>query len=337
MKIVTATMLVAAGALSISVWWPSASSKTVPAGEVMYEGKPLREWLRKLDASLSPEHKEAVRVVQGIGSNGVPDLILMLKLKDPTSKGDVGLNYGNANARANAARKLGQLGPSAEVAIPHLIEALNDRVPKVRYYAAGALGQFGPEASEAIPGLRAMRRKDSDGRAFAAWALEEIQSKPHSEGVLAAMARATTNDSDAIAEPAVALLYDRGRSDLAIPPLLDMLAVKGSGTYKDSGSWAIYPIRAASRIAMLGPNAREAVDPLTVVLSSSDEFARTCAARALGEIGEEAKPTLPLMLEMLSDDERADGGRLKSESMRAAVERAVRKLDSEALNSDQME
>jgi hypothetical protein len=194
-----------------------------------------------------------------------------------------------------------------------------------------ALGRIGPEAKDAIPKLMAIKANDRDGGIFAEWAVEEIQSKPHSEAILSAMARATTNYDKAIAEPAVVFLRDGGRASLAMPPLLEMLSVKGSGPYKESGSWAIYPIYAVERIAMLGPYGKEAVGPLTAALKASDALLREHAARALGEIGPEAKSALPILLAMLSDKHGKNWQGMADEFWRGVVKRAIQQIDPEAL------
>jgi len=327
-KILFAVLFVAIAAFGVRVWWASAPRRLAP--EPLYEGRPLRVWLRELDDFDTTKKHKALRVVEGIGTNGIPDLIRMLKLKDPTSKSDTEL-VGNWICRWNAAHTLGQLGPQARSAIPHLVKSLEDRVPEVRYFSAQALGRIGPEAKDAVPKLMALKASDPDAGIFADWAAEEIQSKPHSEAVLNAIARATTNYENAIAGPAVIVLRDAGRAGLAIPPLLEMMSVKGSGPYKESGSWGIYPTYAAERIAMLGPYGKEAVGSLMAALNTSDALVRVNAARALGEIGAEAKPALPIMLAMLSGKDGKDWQGMGAEFWQETVKRAVEQIDPKAL------
>jgi HEAT repeat protein len=257
----------------------------------------------------------------------------MLKLKDPKSKSDPPHLVGNSIARENAAYALGRFGPQATGAIPHLTRSLQDRVPAVRYLSAKALGSIGPEAKDAIPHLMALKANDGDGGIFADWAVEEIQSKPHSEAVLKGMAGATTNFDQAIAEPAVVFLRDAGLASLALPPLLQMLSVTGSGPYEESGSRAIYPIYAAERIAMLGPKAKDAVGPLTAALNHSEALVRVNAARALGEIGPEAKPALPILLAMSSGKDGKDWQGMADEFWQGTIKRAIQQIDPEALTT----
>ncbi len=55
--------------------------------------------------------------------------------------------------RAQAARALARMGPTAEPAVDELIIALRDSNEEVRRNAARALGQIGPAAKTAIPAL----------------------------------------------------------------------------------------------------------------------------------------------------------------------------------------
>jgi len=197
----------------------------------------------------------------------------------------------------------------------------------VRYFSAEALGRIGPEAKDAIPKLMALKANDRDAGIFVDWAIEEIQSKPHSEAVLNAMARATTNYDQAIAEPAVVFLRDGGLASLALPALLAMLSAKGSGPYKESASWAIYPTYAAERIAMLGPSAKEAVGPLTTALNGPDALVRLNAVRALGEIGPEARPALPILLSISSGKDAKDWQGMADAFWRGTVRRAIEQID----------
>ena len=295
-----------------------------PIGPI-YENRPLKEWLKEQDDFDSIKKHRAQQVVDNIGTNGIPDLISMLRLKDPQSEDDTDL-VGNWVSRRNAAYTLGRFGPQARGAIPQLERSLNDRDPRVRYFCAEALGRIGPRAIDAIPKLMVLKASDPEGGIFADWAIEEIQSKPHSEAVLKAMAMATTNESESIAEPAVIFLRDSGNARLAVPTLVKMLSVKGSGPDAEDDSWGIYRIYAADRIALLGANGKEAVEPLIAALSDHDPFVRVCIAHSLGEIGPEAKPALPLMLALLNSKDVE-----KDKFSKGAVKRAIQQIDPEVL------
>lgn len=83
------------------------------------------------------------------------------------------------NVRMEAARELGRMGPSAEPAVPYLVEALKDNAVKVRIWAALALGEIGPDAKEAIPELKKATTREynewKDAREAAKQALEKVE------------------------------------------------------------------------------------------------------------------------------------------------------------------
>ena len=79
--------------------------------------------------------------------------------------------------RLKAVDALGNVGPADPVAIPSLIDALEDSDARVRGQAALALLKSGRDAQDAIPALtRAQHDKDAKVRRYAAKALEQIQN-----------------------------------------------------------------------------------------------------------------------------------------------------------------
>ncbi|MHB1037987.1 MAG: HEAT repeat domain-containing protein [Pirellulales bacterium] len=75
-----------------------------------------------------------------IGAAAIPELVAALGDRDE-------------DVRAEAARALARMGPTAKAAVPALIAALGDEHETVRRNAARALGQIGPAAEPAIPAL----------------------------------------------------------------------------------------------------------------------------------------------------------------------------------------
>src|SRR5262245_50146385 len=96
--------------------------------------------------------------------------------EDPVPKLVKQLKDGKADARAKAAKELGQLGAEAKAAVPALAEALiKDADAQVRSYTAYALGQIGPDARAGVPALaEALEDKSEDVRPLAADALGRI-------------------------------------------------------------------------------------------------------------------------------------------------------------------
>jgi HEAT repeat protein len=84
-----------------------------------------------------------------IGEAGVPQLVAVLKSRNP-------------RARAKAGMYLGVIGPKAGEAAPALGKALNDPNVSVRKEAVTALWQIGPPARAALPQLKDALRLDDD-------------------------------------------------------------------------------------------------------------------------------------------------------------------------------
>ena len=82
----------------------------------------------------------------------------------------------NAETRERAFNNLRGLG--ADVAVPALIQALQDKDWQVQAVAAYTLGRFGSEAKSAIPALsKAIKAENADVRFVVAKALGEIGSE----------------------------------------------------------------------------------------------------------------------------------------------------------------
>lgn len=86
--------------------------------------------------------------------------------------------------RASAARQLGEIGPEATLAVPHLLEALDDQHAKVRAQAATALSRLAAGSAEVAARLQARLEKeeDDDARAALQQALESLGKVPPAGG-----------------------------------------------------------------------------------------------------------------------------------------------------------
>jgi hypothetical protein len=82
------------------------------------------------------------------------------------------------NVQLEAAWALGNLGPSAEFAVPALTESLRDAEWNVREASAQALGRVGPSARAAVPALEKARGDEvAQVRTAAAEALKNIRAE----------------------------------------------------------------------------------------------------------------------------------------------------------------
>ena len=134
--------------------------------EPMYEGKRPSAWLkastRVVDVTPVEDMRmsEADEVVRQVGTNAIPTLLRMLRVKD--SALNVRLinlamrqhvvritpaeNWNNAAARA-----FWVLGTNAQSAVPALMEIASQSIsPNSQYCAITALGSVGPPAKEAV-------------------------------------------------------------------------------------------------------------------------------------------------------------------------------------------
>jgi HEAT repeat protein len=70
--------------------------------------------------------------------------------------------------RNAAAYEISGLGPAAAIAVPALIEALDDPSTTVRFPVTVALGEIGPAAADAVPRLKKMMDEEVNDEIAAA-------------------------------------------------------------------------------------------------------------------------------------------------------------------------
>jgi HEAT repeat protein len=188
------------------------------------------------------------------------------------------LFFVQADYRQDAAKRLGQLGPAAGVAVPRLIQSLSDEDERVRVYAAAALIRI---TGDQQPYRSILRR----GLHETIWAADAIASVG-TDWSLATLL-------EAVKHPATEL----GCGD-AIPQL-------SVGTLEENYRW-----QAFGAIGQMGEAARPAVPELVRMLteervSGSNRFRDTklmilCTLQALGPTAKEA---LPLLFDMRRSEE----------------------------------
>jgi len=186
-------------------------------------------------------------------------------------------------ARLAAMEILGTIGGKAKAALPDMVKALADPDDTFQSDAAVAIAGFGADAADAVPDLNKLLEKATTApgtRYAAAYALGRI---------------------GAAAKPALAKLRELAATE---DELLATVAV-----------WAALKIDPAdsSLFASAVPRLRKA-------LRSGEEIVRLEAAVALGDIGPDAKPALPI-LELVAEDDPLS-------SVREAAEQAIAKISA---------
>jgi len=176
------------------------------------------------------------------------------------------LENSDAAVRLEALQAIGKLGPEAERAAPALIAALGDDDPNVRAAAATALGALGPAAKSAVPSL-----------------LEALTDEGHTVAV---------EDGIPSYKPVWAVVSDAlGDVGTAVLPEL-IAALENENPQVCLG--------AAGALHRIGPEAKEAVEPLLKLLKKDDDLTRRGAFYGLMGIGPEAMAAVPALTEALT-------------------------------------
>jgi HEAT repeat protein len=283
------------------------------AGEPVYRGKALGEWIKALKGKDLLPRVEALNVLVQAGPEAraaVPALIGVFRDSDATFLHPLaavalarvgpgalpelkkGLKDKTALVRSGSALALSLMGPRAKDASGALAEALGDREAIVRQAAASALGQIGPGAKGAAPALRkALRDREPGVRVEAADALWRVEKDAKS--AVPALVRVLGEGRPEAAERAAGVLGEIGKPARdALPELKKALGAKD----------ARVRVGAAEACWKVGRDAKSALPVLGSALKDGDADVRRAAARALGTMAGEP-PAGKLLAEALGDAE----------------------------------
>jgi hypothetical protein len=161
-----ALAVLAVALVSVTVWQVAQPS------EPIYQGKPLSSWMKGYMMPdpptfelLEPQRQAADKALRHLGTNAIPTLLRMLRVRDSALKVKLMnlaqrqhiIKIGYTPAKDwNLAAQTGffVLGAEAQSAVPALIEIVNQDISfESQYSAVFALGYIGPSAKEAVPML----------------------------------------------------------------------------------------------------------------------------------------------------------------------------------------
>jgi HEAT repeat protein len=204
------------------------------------------------------------------------------------------LRHEDRRAREFALRSLGDQGPAARPAVPALVQSLEDPVLHLRTLAYQVMGRIGPGAEEAIPALseRLMPKfRDMTEAQWAAKTLRRIGPK-----ALGALVEALEGGGEYPAQLAAGALGQMGAGARPAVPALARALQSESLRIREA---------AANALRLLGPVAIEAVPQLVLAAKGADPSTKSRAIGALAKVG---PPAVQLLLDVIEGEAGADQG-----------------------------
>jgi HEAT repeat protein len=204
------------------------------------------------------------------------------------------LKKGNPAERSRAIRALGATASRYPAAVSAIGEALQDEDYLVRMLAAYTLGDLKGGAVEAAPALcRALRDKENMVASQAAEALEQIARDSESARVVEVMIPPLVNavkEGGRASAGFLARRVLRAIGDPAVPALVGLLSDRDRSSR----------VRALDVLRDMGQS-KAAIPDMAAWLRGDDRDLRWRAAMVLAEIGPDAKPAVPALVESLRD------------------------------------
>jgi hypothetical protein len=202
------------------------------------------------------------------------------------------------------------------------VNLLNDPDADIRRQAIFALGTMGNDSAASVPALARILVEDKEARTRVAAALALTKMAPASKAAVPELTRALEDrDGFVRMNAAYALMRLRGDARPAVPTLIKALASEDNKTNLGSFTATVREVMAVA-LGHASAGTAEAVPALTEALETAktDKMKRA-AARALGEVGPEAKPAAAALRKLLNDP---------SPDVTEAVREALEKIGAEA-------
>lgn len=254
----------------------TAPLRAKAAEQLSFIAEPDAGTVRSLVMALTDENEdvrqEVQRALRRFGQRTVPQLTDALRHRD-------------ARIRAGAAQVLGDFGPNATAATPHLMARLTDKQEIVRAEAARSLGRIGKQ--EASPALA--DRLDDPSAVVRRAVAEALGAMSARDATARLMTRFSDRDANVRIAAAKAVWLITRRAELSVPILIRALADREAGG------------PATFVLGEIGRDATAAIPALVQALQTEQVHRplRTppSAALALGRIGLAAIPALLPLLE----------------------------------------
>lgn len=204
----------------------------------------------------------------------------------------------------------------------HWIKSLASGDAKVRQQAAHALGMIGPQLGEAVPELARVLRHDPQAAVRCEAALALSKMNPASGQAVPELAQALGDEELSVRmHAAMALFRLRGEARPAVPALLE--ALKDTRNRSNLGTFTLtIQEMVALALGRASAGSGDAVVALSAALDGADTEAEMVSfARALGEVGAEARPATDKLRHLLGDN---------SSDVREAAEEALALIEGRA-------
>ena len=286
------------------------------------------EGVTSLRALLSPDNQwlciYAAEAINAIGEDAIdvaPDLVALLddaseRIRGAASRALAGIGYYEPRAMDyfitvisdgeffqiyGAAKSLAKFG---SVAVPPVIELLGDSRYKTRRYAAQALGYMEDVAVEAVPALiNALNDGNNTVVSNSAKSLGQIGAR--ADLCVPALISVLTHEQMGVRYEVAISVGNFGPDAINAIPALEMTTKDVYGRVRVDAAMAIHKINpdAIDIVHFLIPELKDTSPPGGATFKVSELSKRNTspikAARALGELGELAIETIPLLIEML--------------------------------------
>ena len=247
-------------------------------GKLVYEGRPLEEWIERLGATYVPNEifgrpspVAPLAAIRAFGADAVPELISALKSP-------------RWETRQGAAAALEALGSQAKSAVEPLEDALAAATPEDLNEAGAAADALASilKGEQPLP-ARLLELADSDSlfvRLVAARAVAQLDST-HPRGLPALKAAGAASTMHPMRRPMMVAAF-------AEKPPVRWLAK----TLADDEAPAMYRLSAAATLARLKEGAFEAMPEMIKAIGAKDEHVSQYAQQAMIELGPKAIPAL---------------------------------------------